>query len=63
MLFDRIQDGFLRRCSRIGGGSKKPLHPKNCHIYATMIKLGVDIPYLKKIHKTYKSCDTPFEFC
>ena len=44
------------------GGKKAPL-PKICHTYPTMIKLGALIPYLKKIQKTYKSRDTPLEFC
>ena len=44
------------------GGKKAPL-PKICHTYPTMIKLTTLIPYLKKIQKIYKSCDTPLEFC
>ena len=32
-------------------------------IYPTMMKLGTVIPYLKKIHKIYKSRDTLLEFC
>ena len=27
------------------------------------VKLGTDIPYLKKIQNIYESYDTPFEFC
>ena len=37
--------------------------PKTCHKYVTMIKLDTGIPYLMKILKTYKSHDTPLEFC
>ena len=43
-------------------GEKDPL-PKTCHKYVTMIKLDTVIPYLMKILKTYKSRDTPLEFC
>ena len=34
-----------------------------CHTYPTMMRLGAVVPYLKKIQKIYKSCDTPHEFC
>ena len=40
-----------------------PRLPKICHTYSTMMKLGTVVPYLKKIQKIYKSCDTPHEFC
>ena len=43
-----------------GGGGKKA---NLCHTYATMMKLGTVIPYLKKIQKIYESRDTPLEFC
>ena len=43
-------------------GTKRSL-AKICHTYPTMVKLGTLIPYLKKIQKIYKSCDTPLEFC
>ena len=56
-----IQDGLFRGCSRIGGGKEAPL-PKICHTYPTMMKLGIVIPYLKKIQKIYELCDTPLEF-
>ena len=46
-----------------GGGAKKPTLPKICHAYPTTIKLGTDMPYLKKIQKMYKSRDTPLQFC
>ena len=64
-----IQDGPFRGCSRMMGVKgwrgrvKSPSFPKICHTYPTMIKLGTFIPYLKKIQKIYKSCDTPIEFC
>ena len=45
------------------GGAKRPLIPKTCHTYPTMMKLGTLIPYLKKIQKAYKSRDTPHDFC
>ena len=41
---------------------KKALVPKICHTYPTMMKPGKIIPYVKKIRKIYKPCDTPFEF-
>ena len=44
-------------------GAKKYLLLKVCHTYPAMMKLGTVIPYLKKIQKIYKPCDTPFEFC
>ena len=43
------------------GAIKAPL-PKICHTYATMMKLGTVIPYLKKIQKIYESRDTPLTF-
>ena len=45
------------------GEDKKALLLKICHTYPTMMKLGTVIPYLKKIQKIYKSCNTPLEFC
>ena len=33
-----------------------------CHTYPTLVKLGIVIPYLKKIQKIHKSRDTPLEF-
>ena len=44
-----------------GWGQKGSL-PKTCDTYATMTKLGTVIPYLQKIEKIYKSCDTTSEF-
>ena len=44
-----------------GWGQKGSL-PKTCDTYATMMKLGAVIPYLQKIEKIYKSCDTTSEF-
>ena len=46
-----------------GGGAKRTAHPKICHTYPTMMKLGTIIPYLKKIQNIYESHDTPLEFC
>ena len=46
-----------------GGGQKGPSLPKICHTYPTMMKLRTVIPYLKKIQKIYKSCDTSLDFC
>ena len=43
------------------GGKKAPL-AKIRH-YPIMMKLGLFIPYLKKIQKIYKSRDRPIEFC
>ena len=45
-----------------GGGKKKPLF-KICHTYPILMKLGMVIPYLKKIQETHKSCNTPLDFC
>ena len=44
------------------GWQKAPLS-KICHTYPATMKLGTLISYLKKIRKTYKSCDTPLDFC
>ena len=46
----------------VGGGAKRPLLPKICHTYPTMMKLGTVILYLKKIQKIYESPDTLLEF-
>ena len=48
----------LFRAAHREGGKKASLC-KICHTYHTMIKLGTVITYLKKIQKTYKSCDIP----
>ena len=56
--FNPIQDGHFWGCSRMGGSKKAPI-PKICHRYPTMMKLGMVIPYLKKIQKIYESRDTP----
>ena len=45
-----------------GWGKKAPF-PKICHIYPTMMKLGIVGPYPKKIQKIYESRDTALEFC
>ena len=44
-----------------GGATKTPL-PKICHTYSAIMKLGIVMPYLKKIQKIYESRDTPLEF-
>ena len=46
-----------------GWGAKRPSLPKICHTYPKMMKLGISMPYLKKIQKINKSYDSPFEFC
>ena len=46
-----------------GGAKRFPQLYKTCHTYPTMMKLGIVIPYPKKIQKRYKSRDTPLEFC
>ena len=45
------------------GGPKRPLTPKICHRCSTMMKIGIDIPYLTKIQKLYESRDTHPDFC
>ena len=35
---------------------------KICHRYATIIKLGTIIPYLRKMPNIYEPHDTPLEF-
>ena len=60
LVLNPIQDGLFRGYSRMGG--KKVPHPKICHTSCTM-KLGIIIPYLKKIQKIYESLDTFLEFC
>ena len=37
---------------------KKGPHCKICHTYITLMKLGIVMPYLKKIQKIHKSSDT-----
>ena len=46
-----IQDGLFRGCSWMWRPKRLP---KICHTYATMMKLGTVIPYLKKIQKLYE---------
>ena len=57
LLFNPIQDGLFRGCSRMGGTFSAPLL-KIRHTYPTMIKLGTVIPYLMNIQKMHKSRDT-----
>ena len=61
LVLNPIQDGPFRGCSRMGG--KKVPHPKICHTYPAIMKLGIIIPYLKKIQKIYESLDTFLESC
>ena len=61
-VFNPIQDGLFRGCSRMGGAFWPPL-PKIHHTYPIMMKLGTVIPYQRKIQKMYKSRDTSLEFC
>ena len=56
------QDGSFRGYSRIGGCQKRPPLSKLYHTYPSMMKLSEVVPYLKKIHNIYKSCDKPHEF-
>ena len=60
---DRFRIGFFRAAHVLGGRIQKgPLH-KIFNTYPTMMKLDTVIPYVKKIKKIYKSCDTLLEFC
>ena len=58
MGFFGAAHGWVEAKKGRGGGL-----PKICHRYPTMMKLGLNIPYPKKIQKTYESRDTPPEFC
>ena len=52
--------GFFGPAHRSGEGEgQKASLPKICNTYPTMMKLGVVIPYLNKIQKTYKSSEIP----
>ena len=46
-----------------GGGAKRYPLPTIFHTHPTVIKLGTDIHYLKKIPKIYKSRDTLLDVC
>ena len=63
-IFNPIQDGLFRDCSRMGEGGRAfwPTLRKICHTNPTMMKLGTVISYLRKIQRMYKSSDTPLEF-
>ena len=52
---------FFGAAHEWGGALWLPL-PKICHTYATIIKLGTVISYLRKIQKMYKSRDTSLAF-
>ena len=51
--------GFFGAAHGWGGGG---FFLKIRHTYPTMMKLGTDIPYLRKIQKMHKSRDTSLEF-
>ena len=55
--------GFFGAAHGWGGDLFASPFPKIRHKYPTMMKLGTVIPYLRKIQKMYKSCDTSLEFC
>ena len=54
--------GFFRAAHGWGGGLFGSL-PKICHIYPTMMKLDIVIPYQSKIQKIWKLRGTSPEFC
>ena len=59
-----IQDGLFRGSAHgWEGGQTGPPSLFNCRTYPTMMKLDTVLPYLKKVLKKYKTCDTPLEFC
>ena len=60
-IFNLIQDGLFRSCSKMG--SKKVPFSKICHTYPTIMKLDTAVRYLKRIHKIYKSRETPHDLC
>ena len=45
------------------GGGQKGLPSLKSVTHPTMIKLGTNLPYLKKIKKMYESRDIAVEFC
>ena len=57
-----IHDRPFWCCSRKGRGLQKGCPSLKSVSHVTMMKLGIGIPYLKKIQKIYKSLDTPLEF-
>ena len=61
-MFNPIQDELFRGCSQMGG-TFLALLLKIGHTYPAVIKLGIVIPYLKKIQKMHKSGDTTLDFC
>ena len=64
-IFNPIQDGLFRDCSRMGEGGRAfwPTLRKICHTNPTMMKLGTVIPYPRKFQKLHKSRDTSLGFC
>ena len=63
-IINPIQHGLFRGCSRMGAwGGFWPPFPKIRHTYPTIMKLGIVIPYVRKIQKIFKSRDTCLDFC
>ena len=62
-LFNPIQHGLFRGCSRMGGELFAPSSLKSAAHILKMVKLGTVILYLRKFQKMYKSRDTSLEFC
>ena len=65
-----IQDRLVWGSSRMEGGPGRPPpppppppRPEICQTYPAIIKLATVIPYPRKIQKSYKSPDTPLDFC
>ena len=56
-LFRIDLSGTVHEC-----GDQMALLPTICYAHPTIMKLGAVVPYLKKIRKICKSCDTVFEF-
>ena len=56
-LFRIDLSGAVHEC-----GDQMALLPTICYAHPTIMKLGAVVPYLKKIRKICKSCDTVFEF-
>ena len=57
--------GFFGAAHGLGGGGEGQPPPllKICHTYPKMMKLGIVIPYPKKIQKIHLPRDAPLEFC
>ena len=63
LILFTIQDVPFRGSSWIGKGVKRPPIPKICQTYPATKEIRTVKPYLEKIKKTYKTRDTPLEFC